>query len=78
MLVLSRKEGETIRIGESIVQVLKIKGSSIRLGIFAKSEVNISRGELPPLPLRPSETIDVGGDLGAEVRINVGEGVNGG
>lgn len=47
MLILSRKEGDLIRIGDDIVvRVLGIKGSVVRLGLEAPAEVPILRGEL--------------------------------
>jgi carbon storage regulator len=47
MLVLTRKAGEKIRIGDEIVlTVIEIKGNRIKLGIDAPSEVSIVRGEL--------------------------------
>ena len=49
MLVLSRKTGQTIQIGEGIsVTVTQVKGGTIRLGISAPPEVAIRRGELVP------------------------------
>ncbi|MCL4159670.1 UNVERIFIED_CONTAM: hypothetical protein GTU68_015269 [Idotea baltica] len=49
MLVLSRKKDESIIIdGQIEIQVLKIKGNTIRLGIKAPSSVKILRGELSP------------------------------
>jgi carbon storage regulator CsrA len=49
MLVLSRKVDDTIIIGDNIkIQVIKIKGNTIRLGIEAPSDVKILRGELAP------------------------------
>lgn len=49
MLVLSRKVGEKIVIGDTIVlEVLEIRGTKIRLGITAPKDVNILRGELVP------------------------------
>ncbi len=52
MLVLSRKKNETILIdGRIKVEVLKIKGNTIRLGITAPADVKVLRGELSPLPL---------------------------
>ncbi len=50
MLVLARKKNETIVINEEIVvQVLQIKGKTIRLGISAPNDVRIARGELKSL-----------------------------
>ena len=47
MLVLTRKPGERIVIGENItVTVLKIQGHQIRLGIEAPKEIPIRRKEL--------------------------------
>ena len=49
MLVLTRKENETIRIGDDIVITLvKTQGGSVRIGIDAPKEVKILRGELEP------------------------------
>lgn len=48
MFVLSRKERQTIRIGNNEVEitVLEIHGSTVRLGIKAPDDVPILRGEL--------------------------------
>jgi carbon storage regulator len=47
MLVLSRKKGETIVIGDNIeVSIIDIQGDTIRLGINAPREVQIYRKEL--------------------------------
>ena len=47
MLVLSRKIGERIVMGDGIVvTVLDIKGRQVRLGIEAPPDVTIWRGEL--------------------------------
>ncbi|MFO0957125.1 MAG: carbon storage regulator CsrA [Isosphaeraceae bacterium] len=59
MLVLTRKVGERIMIGESIVlTVVRIQGDKIRLGIDAPQEVTIHREEIrerqhPPAPTTP-------------------------
>ncbi|MCA9195486.1 MAG: carbon storage regulator [Planctomycetales bacterium] len=51
MLVLSRKVGEKLVIGEKItVEVVRIKGNRITLGISAPLEVSILRSELPQWP----------------------------
>jgi carbon storage regulator len=48
MLVLSRKAGEEIRIGDNIViSVFRARSGSVRLGIQAPREVPIRRQELP-------------------------------
>ncbi|NIR47534.1 carbon storage regulator CsrA [candidate division KSB1 bacterium] len=47
MLVLTRKLGETIVIGDDIViKVVDIHGKQIRLGIEAPTEISIFRGEI--------------------------------
>ena len=48
MLVLSRKPGQRILIGEDVeVQVVAMRGSCVKLGITAPSDVRVRRGELP-------------------------------
>lgn len=61
MLVLSRRESERIRLGDSIVvTVVKLGGDRVRLGIEAPADVLVLRGELErdeaksPRPLRAS------------------------
>ena len=47
MLVLSRKSGERIQIGEDIsLVVLEVRGDRIKLGISAPDYVAIARSEL--------------------------------
>ena len=47
MLVLSRTEGEEIRIGDDIIiSVLEVKRNHIKIGINAPREVSILRAEL--------------------------------
>ncbi len=47
MLVLSRREGETIKIGSDVeLTVVSIRGDRVRLGIAAPPEVQIVREEL--------------------------------
>lgn len=47
MLVLSRKLGERIRIGENIEIVInRVSGNRVTLGIEAPPEVRILRGEI--------------------------------
>lgn len=47
MLVLSRKAGQSIEIGEGItVTVTQIKGNKVRIGISAPAEIPIHRREL--------------------------------
>ena len=47
MLILSRKEGETIVIRDNIeVTVVRIDGDKIRIGIVAPREVPVFRSEI--------------------------------
>lgn len=47
MLVLSRRESERIRLGDSIViTVVRVAGDRVRLGIDAPPEVSVLREEL--------------------------------
>lgn len=50
MLVLTRKAGEVITIGDNIqVRVLAIKGGQVRIGVDAPRQVSVNREEV----LRP-------------------------
>ena len=47
MLVLTRKLGEIIRVGDTVtVRVLEVKGNQVRLGVEAPSDVRIYREEV--------------------------------
>jgi len=47
MLVLTRKVGESIRIGNDVtVQVLAIRGGQVRIGLTAPADVRIFREEI--------------------------------
>ena len=47
MLVLSRKRGETITIGNGVtITVLSVQGDKVKLGIVAPSEVPVHRQEI--------------------------------
>lgn len=47
MLVLSRRIEEVIKIGNDIeIQVIRVKGNNVRLGITAPKELVVLRGEL--------------------------------
>lgn len=57
MLVLSRKETERIRLGDSIViTVVRIGGDKVRIGIQAPKDMLVLRDELEPFD-RPAEAI---------------------
>jgi carbon storage regulator len=47
MLVLSRKQNERIRVGDSVVvTVVRVSGDKVRIGIEAPSNVRVLRDEL--------------------------------
>jgi carbon storage regulator len=56
MLVLSRKESERIRLGESIIiTVVGVSGDKVKLGIQAPRDVLVLREEL-----KPHQKVDAG------------------
>lgn len=64
MLVLTRKEGETIVIDGGIeITISEIQGSRVRVAIKAPKSVGITRGELVDPPL-----VETCRDLTAERR----------
>ena len=46
MLVLTRKVTESIKIGESIITIVRVSGDRVKVGIDAPSSVKIVRSEL--------------------------------
>jgi carbon storage regulator len=67
MLVLTRKIGETIHIGGQVtVEVKRVSGNRVTLGIEAPRELVILRGELVQGDSRP--------ELGSKVSVNPAEG----
>jgi carbon storage regulator len=51
MLVLSRKEGERVKLGDSVViTILGVTGDKVRIGIKAPPNVLVLREELEPHP----------------------------
>lgn len=58
MLVLSRKEAQRIRVGDSIVvTVVKIAGDKVRVGIEAPSDVLVLRDELEAWDAAPGAVV---------------------
>jgi len=66
MLVLTRKQGEQIWIGDNIcVTVLAIEGNRVRLGVKAPADVSILRVEL----IASRNSLNEGRPLDAERRV---------
>lgn len=65
MLVLTRKSGEAIQIGEDIeIKVLAIEGDQIKLGIAAPQSVDIYRKEIYiDIEQQNNEAVNVSLDL---------------
>ena len=51
MLVLSRGEGQVIKIGDNIrVTIVEVRGDKVRVGIDAPRDVQVMRSELLQTP----------------------------
>ncbi len=47
MLILTRRPGESIQVGQDIeISILEIRGNQVRLGISAPADVLVLRAEL--------------------------------
>ena len=67
MLVLTRKLGEVIRVGESVtVRVLEVKGNQVRLGVDAPPDVRIYREEIYRAVRKENEEAAAGGQAGLD------------
>lgn len=50
MLILTRKQGESITIGENIkVTILDVKGKYVRVGVEAPRDLAVHRQEISPV-----------------------------
>lgn len=59
MLVLSRKESQRIRLGESIVlTIVKIGGDKVRVGIEAPDDILVLRDELETWSANPTDELN--------------------
>ncbi len=60
MLILTRRVGETLRIGDDVaVTVLGVKGNQVRIGIDAPKAVDVHREEVfQKIKREPAQTIE--------------------
>ena len=57
MLILTRKQGESITIGDNIrVTILDVKGKYVRVGIEAPRELAVHRQEISPVDQKNEPT----------------------
>lgn len=69
MLVLSRKQSQRIKLGDSIViTVVRVAGDKVRLGIDAPRDMLVLRDEL-----EPHEDTNLVGSNGVEIEVAAGE-----
>lgn len=52
MLVFTRREGQTIQIGDVVVTIVKTHSGRVKVGIDAPKEVRVMRGELDEPPAK--------------------------
>ncbi len=56
MLILTRRTGETLRIGDDVeVTIMAVNGSQVRIGIKAPRDVAVDRQEIAERKLRDRE-----------------------
>lgn len=56
MLILTRKSGEAIRIGDQVtLKIIEIRGNQVRLGVEAPRDLEVHREEIYALIQRRAE-----------------------
>ena len=64
MLVLTRKPGEKIFIGDNIsLTVVEVKGDSVRIAVDAPRDVKIYRGEIYEAIIAENKAAAIAGDM---------------
>jgi carbon storage regulator len=71
MLILTRRAGEALRIGDDIeVTVMAVNGSQVRIGINAPRDVAVDREEIADRKRRDREVLAPSGKSGASPATN--------
>jgi len=74
MLILTRRVGETLMIGDEVtVTVLGVKGNQVRIGVNAPKEVAVHREEIYDRIKREQETSHVAADNTSDTSDNAGD-----
>ncbi len=64
MLVLTRKVGEKIFIGDDVyITVVDVKGDSVRIAVEAPREVKVYRGEIYDAIIAENKAAAMGADM---------------
>ena len=64
MLVLTRKPGEKIFIGDNVsLTVVEVKGDSVRIAVDAPREIKIYRGEIYEAIIAENKAAAIAGDM---------------
>jgi carbon storage regulator len=70
MLILTRRAGEALRIGDEIeVTVMAVNGSQVRIGINAPRDIAVDREEIAQLKRRDREALAAGAKKPAAPRV---------
>ena len=64
MLVLTRKPGEKILIGDNVsLTVVEVKGDSVRIAVDAPRDIKIYRGEIYEAIIAENKAAVIAGDM---------------
>ena len=63
MLVLTRRDGDSVRIGNVVVKVLEIRKGKVRIGVEAPEDVDIVRGELEERWELTDQAVEIGNPM---------------